>query len=48
MPDKVKELDARLTAYLKAMSAQLPQPNPNYDSTTETKRPGGGKRKAGQ
>jgi arylsulfatase A-like enzyme len=47
MPGKVKELDARLLAYLKAMNAQLPKPNPNYDLTkpTETKR-GGGKRKA--
>jgi arylsulfatase A len=47
MPDKVKELDARLTAYLKAVNAQLPTPNPNYDPTkpAETKR-GGGKRKA--
>ena len=49
MPEKVKELDARLMAYLKAVNAQLPKPNPNYDPTkpTETKR-GGGKRKAQQ
>lgn len=46
-PDKAKELDARLMAYLKAVNAQLPKPNPNYDPTkpTEAKR-GGGKRKA--
>ncbi len=50
MPEKVKELEARLMAYLKAMNAQLPKPNPNYDPTkpTETNRPGGGRRKAGQ
>jgi arylsulfatase A-like enzyme len=46
MPDKAKELNARLTAYLTAMNAQLPRPNPNYDPAkpTEAKR-GGGKRK---
>lgn len=49
MSDKAQELDARLMANLKAVNAQLPKPNPNYDSTraTETKR-GGGKRKAQQ
>jgi hypothetical protein len=47
MPDEAKKLDARLTAYLVAMNARLPEPNPNYDSTkpTEDKR-GGSKRKA--
>lgn len=46
MPDKVKELDTRLMAYLNTMEAQLPKPNPNYDASkpAETKR--GGKRKA--
>jgi arylsulfatase A len=46
MPDKVKELNQRLTAYLAAVNAQMPKPNPNYDATkpTETKR--GRKRKA--
>ncbi len=46
-PDKAKELDARLTAYLKAVNAQLPKPNLNYDPTkpAELKRQGG-KRKA--
>jgi arylsulfatase A-like enzyme len=50
MPEKAKELNQRLTAYLTAMSAQLPKPNPNYDPSkpTETKRFGGGKRKANQ
>ncbi len=49
LPDKVKELDQRLTEYLTAMNAQMPKPNPNYDPTkpTETKRDGG-KRKARQ
>lgn len=32
-PDKAKELDARLLAYLKSVGAQLPKPNPNYDPT---------------
>jgi arylsulfatase A-like enzyme len=47
-PEKVKELDARLMTYLQAVNAQLPKPNPDYDPTkpTETKRQGGGKRKA--
>lgn len=47
MPNKAKELDARLMAYLKTMNAQIPKPNPRFDPTkpTETKR-GGGKRKA--
>jgi len=49
LPDKAKQLDARLMAYLKEINAQLPKPNPSYDPSkpTETKR-GGGKRKAGQ
>ena len=48
MPDRVKELNQRLTDYLVAMNAQMPKPNPNYNATkpTETKR--GGKRKVGQ
>lgn len=31
LPEKAAELDARLTAYLKAVTAQMAQPNPNYD-----------------
>ena len=31
LPDKVAELDARLTAYLKDVTAQMAQPNPSYD-----------------
>ena len=45
MPDKAKEMDARLTAYLAAVHAQMPKPNPNYDPTkpSETTRDRGGK-----
>ena len=46
MPEKVKELDARLTEYLSNMKAQLPAPNPAYDATKPTGRKGEGKRKA--
>lgn len=31
LPEKTAELDARLTAYLKDVSAQMARPNPNYD-----------------
>ena len=31
LPEKTAELDARLTAYLKAVTAQMAQPNPHYD-----------------
>jgi len=31
MPEKAAELDARLTNYLKEISAQMAAPNPNYD-----------------
>ena len=30
MPEKVKELDAKLTKWLKETNAKLPRPNPNY------------------
>lgn len=31
MPEKAAAMDARLTAYLKDVSAQMAKPNPNYD-----------------
>lgn len=46
MPDKVKELDQRLTDYLASVNAQMPAINPNYDPgkpTAEPKRGGKGK-----
>jgi len=30
MPEKVKELDAKLTRWLRAAGAKLPRPNPDY------------------
>ncbi len=49
MPEKVKELDARLMAYLKTVNAQLPKLNSKYDPNkpNETQR-SAGKRKAKQ
>ena len=47
MPDKVKELNQRLTAYLAAVHAQMPTPNPNYDPNkpaTTPERKGKGQR----
>ena len=47
MPDKVKELNQRLTDYLAAVNAQMPTPNPNYDPSkpaTTPERKGKGKR----
>ena len=46
LPDKVKELEKRLTGYLVSMNAQMPTPNPGYDAAKPTERKGGGKRKA--
>lgn len=46
LPQKVAELDQRLTDYLTAMNAQMPTLNPNYDPSkpqTEPKRGGKGK-----
>jgi len=35
MPEKVKELDVKLSAWLKATGAKLPIPNPDYDPTAK-------------
>ena len=35
MPDKVKELEARLDAYLKAVDAQMPRPNPEAGKASD-------------
>jgi arylsulfatase A-like enzyme len=45
MPDKVQEMNQRLTDYLLAVNAQMPKPNPNYDASkpAETTRDRGGK-----
>ncbi|MBL9187555.1 MAG: sulfatase-like hydrolase/transferase [Opitutaceae bacterium] len=49
MPDKTAELDARLTAYLKDVTAQMARPNPNYEpakddnSAADERRGKGGK-----
>jgi len=46
MPDKVKELDTRLTDYLLAVNAQMPKANPDYEPSkpSETTRDRGGQR----
>ncbi|MBI5819667.1 MAG: sulfatase [Verrucomicrobia bacterium] len=49
MPDKVKELDQRLTDYLTSVNAQMPTKNPNYDPSKPTSEPKrGGKGKGGK
>ncbi len=47
MPDKVRELDARLSDYLASVRAQMPSPNPGYDpgKPSETTLERKGKRK---
>ena len=51
-PEKTAELDARLTAYLAAVTAQMAQPNPNYDPSkaddpsTDERRGGKGAKQA--
>jgi arylsulfatase A-like enzyme len=45
MPDKVKELNQRLTDYLAAVNAQMPTPNPDYDPSKPADAPREGKRK---
>ena len=47
MPDKAAELNQRLTDYLKAMNAQMPSPNPNYDPSQAANTLPGEKRKGG-
>ena len=47
MPQKVDELDRRLADYLKAVDAQLPTPNPNYDPTKPPSQEQRGKGKKG-
>jgi arylsulfatase A-like enzyme len=48
MPDKVKELDQRLTDYLTSVNAQIPTKNPNYDPSKPTAEPKRGKGKGGK
>ncbi len=31
MPEKVKQLDAKLTAWLKSVNAKIPRSNPDYE-----------------
>jgi arylsulfatase A-like enzyme len=45
MPDKVGDLNQRLTDYLTAVNAQIPKPNPGYDPSKPTEMRRGGKRK---
>jgi len=54
MPEKAAELNQRLTDYLRAVNAQMPSLNPNYDPSQAAntlpweKRKGGGKRGGGR
>lgn len=48
MPEKAAELDRLLSANLAAVNAQMPELNPNYDSTKPTGTKRGGKRKDGR
>ena len=41
MPEKVRQLDAKLTAWLKSAGAKLPRPNPDYTGKAPAKRRGG-------
>lgn len=43
--EKVRELDQRLTDYLAAVGAQMPQPNPDADTSVPARKPGGGQRR---
>lgn len=44
MPEKAAELDRRLASYLKAVNAQLPVPNPEYDPSRPSETQPRGKR----
>jgi len=48
LPDKAAELDARLTAYLKDVSAQMARPNPNYDPNNPPPAAEGNERRGGK
>lgn len=47
LPEKTAELDARLTAYLKAVTAQMARPNPDYDPS-KAEDPGADDRRVGK
>jgi arylsulfatase A len=47
LPEKTAELDARLTAYLKAVTAQMARPNPDYDPS-KAEDPGADERRGGK
>lgn len=50
MPERLAEIDRRLTAYLETIGAQMPMANPNYDpgmSTTQERRGKGQKGRKG-
>ncbi len=36
MPDKARDMKARLDAWLKEMNAEMPKPNPDFDKANET------------
>jgi arylsulfatase A-like enzyme len=48
LPDKASELDARLTAYLKEISAQMAKPNPDYDPAKAPSAEDRGERRGGK
>ncbi len=45
MPDKVKELNQRLSDYLSKTNAQMPKPNPAYDAARPKEAAGGERRR---
>jgi uncharacterized sulfatase len=38
LPAKVRQLNAKLTRWLKISRAKLPRPNPNYDPNTDSQK----------